>query len=158
MKVQSPHSPMNPQLHLLKTEKKICFGFQEDVTGKFKECRAQISSQLYNTFISKADLKCLLLPPYERALTQDWIPTPQGSSQRWSHPHCCLAALLYPPLLTLPSSAMCLCSAMVLQWCCNACSSMLCRVMHFLVSTGERQQEVIVVQKTLLRKTLLPCR
>lgn len=72
MKVQSPHSPMNPQLHLLKTEKKICFGFQEDITGKeFKECRAQISSQLYNTFILMADLKYFLLSLYQPALTQD---------------------------------------------------------------------------------------
>lgn len=45
----------------------------------------------------------------------------------------------------------------MLQWWSNACSFMLCRVLYFLVKTGGRQQEVIVVQNIPLRKTLLTC-
>lgn len=64
-----PTQPYESSAASAEHRRKICFGFQEDITGKeywhpFKGCSAHISSQLYNAFILLSDLKYFLPLPH----------------------------------------------------------------------------------------------
>ena len=84
--------------------RKICFGFQEDITGKeywhpFKGGRVHISSQLYNAFVLLADLK--YFPPLPHHAWRDSVgPKATLQLSRASLSGGAAHAAAWPPWIT----------------------------------------------------------
>lgn len=162
-----PTQPYESSAAPAEHRKKICFGFQEDVTGKeywhpFKGCRAHISSQLYNAFILLADLKYFVPLPHH--VWRDSIDPRLPSRSPGLLSQVELPTLLPGPAAVPTTACFDLRHGTVQrpcaeQWCCiRSCGFMLHSSNAFSSQDWwETKQEMIMVKNMPLTKTPLLC-